>query len=88
MGLSCGQIKTGAPCRGERIAKYNQLLRIEAGNPIKTLPPRITPKRSVWRVRYSSLCPRPLMCAPVELGEEARYAGKDYRFIEWPESAL
>ncbi len=24
-----GQIKTGAPCRGERIAKYNQLLRIE-----------------------------------------------------------
>ncbi len=25
----CGQIKTGAPCRGERVAKYNQLLRIE-----------------------------------------------------------
>ena len=25
----CGQIKTGAPCRSERIAKYNQLLRIE-----------------------------------------------------------
>ena len=24
-----GQIKTGAPCRGERLAKYNQLLRIE-----------------------------------------------------------
>ncbi len=24
-----GQIKTGAPCRSERIAKYNQLLRIE-----------------------------------------------------------
>jgi enolase len=24
-----GQIKTGAPCRGERIAKYNQLIRIE-----------------------------------------------------------
>jgi enolase len=24
-----GQIKTGAPCRGERVAKYNQLLRIE-----------------------------------------------------------
>ena len=30
VGLSCGQIKTGAPCRGERTAKYNQLLRIEA----------------------------------------------------------
>ena len=28
--LCCGQIKTGAPCRGERTAKYNQLLRIEA----------------------------------------------------------
>ena len=25
----CGQIKTGAPCRSERVAKYNQLLRIE-----------------------------------------------------------
>jgi enolase len=25
----CGQIKTGAPCRSERTAKYNQLLRIE-----------------------------------------------------------
>jgi len=30
VGLSTGQIKTGAPCRGERTAKYNQLLRIEA----------------------------------------------------------
>ena len=25
----CGQIKTGAPARSERVAKYNQLLRIE-----------------------------------------------------------
>jgi enolase len=30
VGLSCGQIKTGAPARGERTAKYNRLLRIEA----------------------------------------------------------
>lgn len=29
VAIGCGQIKTGAPCRGERIAKYNQLLRIE-----------------------------------------------------------
>lgn len=29
VALGCGQIKTGAPCRGERTAKYNQLLRIE-----------------------------------------------------------
>jgi enolase len=29
VGLECGQIKTGAPARSERVAKYNQLLRIE-----------------------------------------------------------
>ena len=29
VGLSAGQIKTGSVCRGERIAKYNQLIRIE-----------------------------------------------------------
>ena len=39
-----GQIKTGAPARSERVAKYNQLLRIEE-----------------------------------ELGDHARYAGRDQR---------
>jgi enolase len=29
VALGLGQIKTGAPTRGERIGKYNQLLRIE-----------------------------------------------------------
>ena len=29
VAVNAGQIKTGAPCRGERTAKYNQLLRIE-----------------------------------------------------------
>lgn len=29
VGLHCGQIKTGAPSRTDRVAKYNQLLRIE-----------------------------------------------------------
>lgn len=29
VGLATGQIKAGAPCRGERVMKYNQLLRIE-----------------------------------------------------------
>jgi enolase len=29
VAVGCGQIKTGAPARGERVAKYNQLLRIE-----------------------------------------------------------
>lgn len=28
VGLQTGQIKTGAPCRSERLSKYNQLLRI------------------------------------------------------------
>jgi len=50
VGLQTGQIKTGAPCRSERLAKYNQLLRIEE-----------------------------------ELGENAVYAGKNWRN---PASAL
>jgi enolase len=29
VALSCGQIKTGSASRSDRIAKYNQLLRIE-----------------------------------------------------------
>lgn len=29
VAVNCGQIKTGAPCRGERTAKYNRLIRIE-----------------------------------------------------------
>jgi len=44
VGLATGQIKTGAPCRTERTAKYNQILRIEE-----------------------------------ELGNEAKYAGANYR---------
>ena len=33
VGLGAGQIKTGAPCRSDRVAKYNRLLWIEAQNP-------------------------------------------------------
>ena len=46
VATQAGQIKTGAPCRGERVAKYNQLMRIEdelgaeakyaGGNPIRS----------------------------------------------------
>ena len=32
VGLGNGQIKIGAPCRGERVAKYNRLLEIEEGS--------------------------------------------------------
>ncbi len=31
-GTGCGQLKTGAPARGERVAKYNRLIEIEAGD--------------------------------------------------------
>jgi enolase len=31
VALNCGQIKSGAPARGERVAKYNRLLAIERG---------------------------------------------------------
>ncbi|MHA2224501.1 MAG: phosphopyruvate hydratase [Candidatus Hodarchaeales archaeon] len=44
VGLKTGQIKTGAPCRSERLSKYNQLIRIEE-----------------------------------QLGENAKYAGKNFR---------
>ncbi len=48
VALNLGQIKTGAPCRGERNAKYNQLLRIEeelgddAHYPGRTVFPRLS----------------------------------------------
>ena len=33
VAAGCGQIKAGAPSRGERVAKYNRLLAIEEMNP-------------------------------------------------------
>jgi len=35
VGLGCGQAKIGAPCRGERTAKYNQFVRIEEESKLK-----------------------------------------------------
>jgi len=32
-GSGCGQLKSGAPARGERVAKYNRLLEIAEENP-------------------------------------------------------
>ena len=46
VALNCGQIKTGSASRSDRIAKYNQLLRIEE-----------------------------------QLGDNARYIGKDFKFL-------
>ncbi len=47
VALNCGQIKTGSASRSDRIAKYNQLLRIEE-----------------------------------ELGDNARFIGKDFKFLK------
>ncbi len=33
VGTGCGQLKSGAPARGERVAKYNRLIEIEASEP-------------------------------------------------------
>jgi len=44
VGLCTGQIKTGAPCRSDRNAKYNQLMRIE-----EELGPRAVFAGSTWR---------------------------------------
>jgi enolase len=44
VATGCGQIKTGAPCRGERVAKYNRLLRIE-----EELGPSAVYGRTPWK---------------------------------------
>ena len=45
VATNCGQIKTGAPARSDRVAKYNQLLRIEEA----LGPDAVYPGRSVFR---------------------------------------
>src|SRR5215211_5633662 len=54
VAVNAGQIKTGAPARGERVAKYNQLLRIEEGlgssafyPGLAAFNPRVKPGRGV-----------------------------------------
>ena len=53
-----GQIKTGAPCRSERVAKYNQLLRIEetCGNPCdeRTIPERVRDLFPEWSFYFTN----------------------------------
>lgn len=48
VGLCTGEIKTGAPCRGERTAKYNQLLRIEAELGASAKYPGINFRKPDW----------------------------------------
>lgn len=47
VGIECGMIKTGAPCRSERTAKYNRLLRIEEELGAKA---KFSGERSVVRI--------------------------------------
>jgi enolase len=39
VGSGCGQIKSGAPARGERVAKYNRLMQISADEPTLAFGP-------------------------------------------------
>jgi len=49
VGLCCGQIKTGAPCRSDRNAKYNQLMRIEEELGDKSIFAGIETDGTTWR---------------------------------------
>ena len=46
VATNCGQIKTGAPARSERVAKYNQLLRIEEELDDAARTPALAPSRA------------------------------------------
>merc|ERR1719356_439785 len=53
VGLCTGQIKTGAPCRSERNAKYNQLLRIEEELGDKCVYAGKTWRKPAWMAQAS-----------------------------------
>ena len=56
VATGCGQIKTGAPSRSDRVAKYNQLLRIEeALGADAEYPGRTRPRLSIGTVRAITL---------------------------------
>ena len=50
VGLRTGHLKTGAPCRGERVAKYNRLMDIE--DEIKTSEEEVTYAGANFRKAY------------------------------------
>src|SRR3546814_2377362 len=51
VALNCGQIKTGSASRSDRIAKYNQLLRIEERSEEHT-----SELQSLMRISYAVFC--------------------------------
>ncbi len=54
VATGCGQIKTGAPSRSDRVAKYNQLLRIEEQLGADARVSRRTPFRGRWGAAWAS----------------------------------
>lgn len=77
VGLATGQIKTGAPCRSERLAKYNQVgqgaisVELAGARSRSALPPDSPtqpPRLQLLRIEE-------------ELGDAAVYAGENYRHI-------
>ena len=53
VGLCTGQIKTGAPCRSDRNAKYNQLMRIEEELGSAAVFAGATWRRPAWMSAFS-----------------------------------
>ena len=55
VAMGTGQIKTGAPSRSERVAKYNRLLRIEGelGDGARYLGPRGAGRRPARAIRQA-----------------------------------
>ena len=58
VGTAAGQLKTGAPARGERLARYNQLLRIEEelGAQASYAGPQFAGRRSFHRESRTQGC--------------------------------
>lgn len=56
-GLACGQIKSGAPCRSERLAKYNRILRY-SDRPVCRLAHRPVDLSTSLRLPSTSQPPR------------------------------
>ena len=62
VALNAGQIKTGAPSRTERVAKYNQLLRIEEALGDSAVYPGIKTFNSISKAEKSAFFTSLLIC--------------------------
>ncbi len=85
VGLCTGQIKTGAPCRSERLAKYNQVCNSLCFCQRSNIN---TPKNSLIYSRYSIRSLNfwfyfatsfQLLRIEEELGDAAKFVGENFR---------